>query len=357
MRWTKVPPPCPWLHAIFTKSTNHARTATNIGHGKAIAAMNSGARLAGIALATFLLWMTPARGEDYIGACDASAAVALGPDHFVVANDEDNILRIYRLGVAAAVAHVALDDFAEPDPRRPEMDIEAAAAIGPRIYWITSHGASAKGKHRASRHRLFATDIRTDGPVPTLTPVGRAYGHLLDDMAKAAALAPYKLDEAAQIAPKEPGGLNMEGLAATPQGTLLIGFRNPLPHGKALMVELTNPAAVITGTRAQIGRVTELDLGGLGIRAMDSGPDGYRIVAGPPGGGRPFRLYAWRGGDDKPRAMAGVNFGKLHPEALFATPAGQRFALSDDGTRDMDGRECKNLPAAEQRFRMIEIAP
>jgi hypothetical protein len=33
--------------------------------------------------------------------CDASAAVALDADHFVVADDENNVLRIYRRGRAA----------------------------------------------------------------------------------------------------------------------------------------------------------------------------------------------------------------------------------------------------------------
>jgi hypothetical protein len=292
---------------------------------------------------------------EYRGVCDASAAVALDESHFVVGNDEDNDLRVYRLGKAEAVARIPLNDFARPERKHPEMDIEAAATIGKRIYWITSHGANGKGKHRASRHRLFATDMRNGGPVPTLTPVGRAYEGLLDDMVRAPVLAPYRLEDAAGIAPKEAGGLNIEGLAATPQGTLLIGFRNPVTRGKALVVELANPAAVITGTRGKIGRVTELDLGGLGIRAMDSAPDGYRIIAGPPGGGRPFRLYAWRGGDDKPKALAGVDFGRLHPEALFTTPTGQHVALSDDGTRNMDRRECKNLPSAEQRFRALAL--
>ena len=30
------------------------------------------------------------------GICDASGAIALDEEHFVVANDEDNILRVYR---------------------------------------------------------------------------------------------------------------------------------------------------------------------------------------------------------------------------------------------------------------------
>ena len=35
---------------------------------------------------------------NYRGPCDASAAVALDADHFVVAGDEDNTLRVYRRG-------------------------------------------------------------------------------------------------------------------------------------------------------------------------------------------------------------------------------------------------------------------
>ncbi len=196
---------------------------------------------------------------EYRGVCDASAAVALDESHFVVGNDEDNDLRVYRLGKAEAVARIPLNDFARPERKHPEMDIEAAATIGKRIYWITSHGANGKTKHRASRHRLFATDMRNGGPVPTLTPVGRAYEGLLDDMRTRPGARPYRLEDAARIAPKEAGGLNIEGLAATPQGTLLIGFRNPVTRGKLWWSGLP-AAAVITGTRGKIGRVTELDL-------------------------------------------------------------------------------------------------
>ena len=37
------------------------------------------------------------------GPCDASAAVALDASHFIVANDENNTLRIYRQGQPAPV--------------------------------------------------------------------------------------------------------------------------------------------------------------------------------------------------------------------------------------------------------------
>lgn len=44
----------------------------------------------------------------YHGMCDASAAVALDADNFVVANDEDNSLRIFRRGQPQAMAALPL---------------------------------------------------------------------------------------------------------------------------------------------------------------------------------------------------------------------------------------------------------
>jgi hypothetical protein len=44
----------------------------------------------------------------------------------------------------------------------------------------------------------------------------------------------FHLAAAAHRPAEAPDGLNIEGLAATPAGSLLIGFRNPLPGGRAL---------------------------------------------------------------------------------------------------------------------------
>ena len=62
------------------------------------------------------------------------------------------------------------------------------------------------------------------------------------------------------------GGFNIEGLASTPEGALLIGLRNPLRHGRALLVPLLNPDEVIEGGRARFGAPVELDLQQRGIR-------------------------------------------------------------------------------------------
>src|SRR5436190_1450267 len=78
----------------------------------------------------------------------------------------------------------------------------------------------------------------------------------------------FKLGDAAKKAPKEEGGLNIESLCAVGE-TLYIGFRNPIPNGKALIVPLVNPSAVVDeGKPAQLGKPILIDLGGLGLRDM-----------------------------------------------------------------------------------------
>ena len=41
--------------------------------------------------------------------------------------------------------------------KKPESDLEGAANLADRIYWITSHGRNREGEARESRHRFFAT--------------------------------------------------------------------------------------------------------------------------------------------------------------------------------------------------------
>ena len=231
----------------------------------------------------------------YRGSCDASAAVALDAEHFVVANDENDALSIYR--GERVVGTLDLAQFLGARADR-ESDIEAAAAIGSRIYWITSHGRSSSGKEQPSRQRLFATEVRS-GPTPMLAPVGQPYAHLLHDLTTAAPLQSYSLREATLLAPEADGGFNIEGLAATPDGRLLIGLRSPLFDRRALVIPLNNPDQVIKGQRAELGLPMTLDLDGRGIRSIDLVGAGYWIVGGPTGDTGSFAVYRWsgRGGD------------------------------------------------------------
>lgn len=305
--------------------------------------------------------------EEYFGTCSVSAGAFLDAAHFVVASDEDSVLRVYRLGVAQPVAARDLSGFLALDRKRPEADLEGAARAGDRIWWIGSHSRTAGGKRAPNRQCLFATRLVPNpaGP-PGLEPVGRPYRRLLDDLLAAPSLQSVPLAGAAALAPEE-GGVNIEGLAAAPDGPLWIGFRSPVPAGRALLVPLRNPEAIVQGERAQLGEPVLLDLGGLGVRDLLWAGARCWILAGPADGGGSFRLYVWEGTGRGVRAVpwTGALPRRFRPEALLGpvpegAPAAENPArflvLSDDGGRRIDDCECQELPdPAQRRFRAVWI--
>ena len=256
----------------------------------------------------------------YYGASDASAAAALGDDMFVVADDENNILRVYKTDAGSQpVASFDLSPFIVDDPQRPEADIEAATTIGDRIYWITSHGRNKDGEMRTNRYRFFATSVKVVKEGVVITPVGFPCRTLVHQMLKAETTKQLGLDkvtrfdaqklgkkEREKLAPKE-CGLNIEGLCATPDGkTLYIGFRNPLIYDhaasreKAIIVPLLHPRDVVdNGTPAIFGTPVLLDLGGLGIRSIEYSHfhKSYFIIAGPRNGASGFAVINKKGAE------------------------------------------------------------
>jgi len=294
--------------------------------------------------------------EVYRGLCDASAAVALDAKHFVVANDENNTLAIYQRGQPEAVATLPLADFLDSGDK--ESDLEGAALVGKRIYWISSHGRNKNAKERPERYRFFATDIDTSKNPPALKPVPKRYEKLLDDLVKADALKAFNLKDAAKLAPEAPGGLNIEGLAALPDGRLLIGFRNPIPNGKALLVPLENPDELLEGKAAKFGEPVLLALRNRGVRSIERVGSEFLIVAGPTADKGTFSLYHWSGkSSDAPKLAQGLDFADLRPEALFDIGGGQVQVLSDDGGIETGGVACKDRKPAEQAFRSITVKP
>lgn len=288
------------------------------------------------------------------GMCDASGAVVLRGTLFAVADDEDNILRVYdgrRGGDAIDSFDVSAAMDLPAKKRPPELDIEAATRLGDHAFWLTSHGLNSKGKRQDARFRFFATSASAQGK--GITPVGKPYNALLEDLLSAPQLASYGLAEAALLPPKEPGGLNIEGMTARADGrSILIGFRNPLPQGRALVVPLLNPLALVQGARAELGSPTLLDLGGLGVRGLSSWRSRYLIIGGAISSGAASRLFVWDGQGDKPTPLS-VDWGDLNPEAFASYPdSSEILVLSDDGSLMIDGQECKrHKDAGQKRFR------
>lgn len=296
----------------------------------------------------------------HTGTCDGSAAVALSKNTFVVANDEDNTLRVYaRDAGGGPIAEFNFDLQLGLGRKPAEMDLEAGTRVGDVIYWITSHGRNKSGKARPERQRFFATRLTTVNGVPKLTLEGKPYKSLLSDLLAAPALRKFGLAAASVKAPKSKDALNIEGLCATPEGELLIGFRNPIPQGKALIVPLKNPTTVLQGQKSQFGEPIQVDLGGQGIRDMAWLNGQYVIIAGAIDGDGISQIYTWDGKSPAAQRVEGDSLASLNPESVIFFPnstLNDFYLLSDDGSNKVGGLECKDLKLASQKsFRSVHI--
>ncbi|MDX1951162.1 MAG: DUF3616 domain-containing protein [Verrucomicrobiota bacterium] len=294
----------------------------------------------------------------FTGLCDGSAAVALDHRHFAVADDETNVVRVYQLdGKTEPISFIDLTEHLDVDPEEPETDIEGAARIGNKIYWITSHGRNKNAKRRPSRHRLFATEIIA-GAVPSLKPPRNFSKSFLEDLLKEKRFDSFPLKTAEKLAPKAEGGFNIEGLAAWNSTQLLVGLRNPVPEGKALLFEVTNPEAAMEGQKTVFGKAHQLDLDGFGVRDIFQVDDFYLILAGPTDGSSNFRIFRWDGKQGLKALSEKQIFEGYNPEAIFQFPgSGPEIfhVVSDDGTVKSGGKECKDLEDSEKRFRLLQV--
>jgi hypothetical protein len=295
----------------------------------------------------------------YRGMSDASTAVAVGDGMFIVADDEDNVLRVYKIrGSGFPVFHCDLTQFLNIYPEHPEADIEGATMIGDTIYWISSHGRNKDGKMRPNRYRFFATSVKVENGKVAIRPVGIPCKSLIHSLVKTGPARRLGLVRATRfdapnltkrerksLAPKQ-YGLNIEGLCASGDGqTLYIGFRNPRPFDgassrvKALVAALNNPKQVIErGYPAIFGEPLLWDFGGLGIRSMEYSHfhKAFFIIAGPRNAEPRFVLYRWSGEKEKPPALVrklSPDESGFSPEALVTFKnSGKFLLLSDDGT-------------------------
>lgn len=267
---------------------------------------------------------------------DGSAGISSGAGHFIGACDENNLLRLFAIdGKGASKVLLDLNPLLEFKPKNEdefrECDIEGAARVGNRIYWIGSHGTNRKGDERKERQVLFATEVSGEGEATTLKLAGKPCKDLLAAFSK---LEKHDLAAAAKIKP-EAGGLNIESLCVQGE-TLLIGFRSPVPDEGALIVPLTNPRAVIEeGVAPSLGAAFTLELGGRGVRDMAPWNDRFLIIAGDyRDNGKPSGLYSWSGDPEAKPVELAVNFESLNPEAVMVhgecKDAVVRI-LSDDG--------------------------
>jgi len=333
---------CAWLGVWAADTSQGADRPSRVGH----------ARLPGE--------VAPYREVTFVGMCDASGAVPLSDHTFAVADDEDNVLRVYdadRGGAPLYAADISRElqiparkRHNKPDKPPREADIEAATRQGDLAFWITSHGLDKRGKLRPERFRFFATTLPDDQHFVRV--VGEPFHDLIAHIVEDPRFARFDLARAARAPVGSPEGLNVEGMTARPEGSVMIGLRSPTPGGRALIIVLENPENVAQGEAPRFGEPLTLDLGGLGIRGLSQWRGRYLIIAGSYAQDGESRLYAWQGGRDVP-AVVPLGLAELNPEGFF-TPEGrdQIMLLSDDGATLHDGERCKDLEESGlKRFR------
>ncbi|HEU0098197.1 MAG TPA: DUF3616 domain-containing protein [Allosphingosinicella sp.] len=283
----------------------------------------------------------------YSGVCEASAAAALDSNRFVVASDELELLTLYKRGAAQP-----LSTFAHPDV----TDIEGAARIGDTIFWVTSHSVNKEKEDKPKRKILFATKVL---PTGALAAAGTDYRNLRADIA-----ALLGVQEKIQQNGKVTGGLaldlNIEGLAAAPDGSLFVGLRGPLSSGKAQVVRIVKPfGRVGLPQAAPVGpaqpKVFRLNLEGRGIRSLErvgKGSRAFLIVAGPVGDSGPAPKLYWWDGRNQPTPGPGLGFGAMKPEALIAVSAGRVQILgdNDDNCAEDEAAPPRRFPSRDVYF-------
>ncbi|GJD64570.1 DUF3616 domain-containing protein [Methylobacterium frigidaeris] len=288
------------------------------------------------------------------GPCEASGAVPYPAgsfgDRFLVVDDEDNTLRLYRadesgppLALKGGDLDAALATGTREEPAK--TDLESLAWLGSDLVLMGSHARDAEGRTREASRQMLALTVGGDPKAPAVAPKGKAFPGL----AKAIADLDPRLSERiavdlatkANLSPRR-RGFAIEGLSPTPDGRgLLIGLRNPLnADNDALVVPFENPAEVLAGGAApKLAKPIALDLKGRGLREIAYAPGikAYFLVAGGSGsGGEAPDLYRWSGkAGEAPARVAGVAealaaIPDFQPEGLIVAPDGKRVQLISD---------------------------
>jgi uncharacterized protein YjiK len=359
-------------------------TPTDVGYSTITLSVSDGVSTTtySISYAASVASTTPTATRYHTGSSDASAAVAIDASFSLVADDEDQVLRLYQrqqsgLPVASYdfSTSLGLTDTSGGVPR--EVDLEAALRSGNRVYWIGSASNSSTGASRPNRNRIFATDLSGSGAATTIAYVGR-YDFLKEDLiawdqtnAHGLGADYYGLAASAAIgiAPEAASGFNIEGVVWAPGSstTAFIAFRAPLANtvsrSRALLVPVTNFSQLAISDGAQgsalFGAPIELNLGGRGVRDLVGNGTEIVIIAGPADATDNFALYSWSGAAGEQPIRRDTNLSGLNPEAIVEVPGGLAAAsvlqlLSDNGNTVWynDGVIAKDLPHDEQtKFR------
>lgn len=307
----------------------------------------------GIAYAVSAASNSPLTSRYHAGSSDGSTAIVTGEDYMWVADDENQVLRLFnRNNSGSALKEINMNADLGIDG---EIDLEGSYRNGNTIYWMGSHTET-------DRAFLFSVTESGSGLTSELTYEGK-YAGLRNDLidwdnnnvhGKGAAY--YNLANSLEI----------EALSIDPNnsGGALIGLRGPVIEGKAVLIPVINfEALTTTSTTATFGTPIEMDLGKRSFRSLECNENGCIIIGGPVGNINDFKLYTWSGDPlDAPELRAN-NLMDLNPQGSYegivglpstsftgANGVGAEIQLLIDmGTYNFynDGSEAKDLPSSE----------
>jgi hypothetical protein len=310
---------------------------------------------------------------DFAQTCNASAAVLLGDDSVLVADERTDVLHTYATTGGAPTGEIDLYPITKTPQfaKRNYSAFEGAARQGDMVFLITSHARSEKGANRARRRHLVAlkSNPAEDGG-ERLEPYGAAYSKLHEAVEKSPKLKSIGLGSSVMslyrdmphLAPDK-RGFNVEGLAARPEGGVLIGLRSPRPRGKAVLLPVANPDRLVLGVaEPDFGDPILLDLGGAGVASIAWSPTEkvYYIVAGHGDQRGGNVLYRWSGAPDAaPEHVQRIEPVDFDAQALAISADGRRLLLlSDDGDLWFpvkDRSECTRRLDSERRCQCFAL--
>ncbi len=226
---------------------------------------------------------------------DWSAVVAV-PGGFVAADDEGARLWPLRLDAEAGRLELRGKPWRLPVPESEEADLEALAWDGSRLWAAGSHSrvrrrlredrSPAENRERLREPRDEPWRRRVWRLAPDGSRTEEAFS--LDPLLAAdPVLSPFL------AIPGKENGVDVEALAWREE-SLWFGFRSPVLRGHLAPVLRTTPAG-------EARALLWLDLGGGGLRALETVEGGFLLISGPPRDvSGDFHLWFWSGEDATP---------------------------------------------------------
>ncbi|AUI70075.1 ExeM/NucH family extracellular endonuclease [Beggiatoa leptomitoformis] len=373
-----------------TAAVNVKINPVGVGYSTITVTVSDGTNMADYVLnyAVSAASTTPTTTRFHSGKADASSAIAIDTDYMLVADDEDQTIRLYNR--ANSGLPVASFDFTSSLglSGSSEVDIEASTRVGNSLYWLGSHSNNSSGNDKPNRERLFTTTLSGTGTTATLT-FEHYYKYLEDDLIAwdssnahglGANFFGLSASAAAGVIPETTGGFNIEGFSIAPNSTdtVYLAFRAPIvptnTRTKALIIPVTNFTTLgdasggVSGS-ATFGAPIQLELGGRGIRSMECNTAGCLLIAGSADGTGNFKLYTWSGNaldtpDERSTNLPIITDGSY--ETIVALPTGATLTAWDNqdvqfliDTGDMiyyaDGTIAKDLPNSNHKKFRSEI--